>query len=75
MKAFAASRVLAGIVYEATASDPLVVLGVIAIMAGIGLVSAAWPARRAFSKAGNAVARRVKQNQASLCIPKGQASG
>jgi predicted permease len=46
---FAASRVLASIVYEATASDPLVILGVVATMAGIGLVSAAWPARRALS--------------------------
>jgi ABC-type antimicrobial peptide transport system permease subunit len=46
---FAASRVLAAIVYEATVSDPLVILGVVATMAGIGLVSAAWPARRALS--------------------------
>jgi hypothetical protein len=46
---FAASRVLAGIVYEATASDPLVILGVVATMAGIGLVPAAWPARRTLS--------------------------
>jgi len=46
---FAAIRVLAGIVYGATASDPLVILGVVATMAGIGPVSAAWPARRALS--------------------------
>jgi ABC-type antimicrobial peptide transport system permease subunit len=46
---FFAGRVLAGIVYEATASDPPVILGVVATMGGIGLVSAAWPARRALS--------------------------
>ena len=46
---FAASRVLASIVYQATASDPLVVLASVATMACIGLLSAAWPARRALS--------------------------
>jgi predicted permease len=45
----AASRVLASIVYQATASDPLVILAVVATMAAIGLASAAWPARRALS--------------------------
>lgn len=46
---FAAGRVLASIVYRATASDPLVILSVVATMAAIGLLSAAWPARRALS--------------------------
>jgi predicted permease len=46
---FAASRVLAGIVYQASASDPEVVLAVILAMALIGLVSAAVPARRAIT--------------------------
>jgi ABC-type antimicrobial peptide transport system permease subunit len=46
---FAASRVLASIVYQASASDPVVILSVVATMAGIGLLSAAWPARRALS--------------------------
>lgn len=43
----AASRVLASIVYQATASDPLVILGVTLTMACIGLLSAAIPAQRA----------------------------
>jgi ABC-type lipoprotein release transport system permease subunit len=44
-----ASRVLALIVYEATPSDPLVLTGVVVIMALLGL-SATWiPARRALS--------------------------
>lgn len=46
---FAAGKVLASIVYQATASDPLVILAVVATMAWIGLLSAAWPARRALS--------------------------
>lgn len=46
---FAASKVLASIVYQATASDPLVILAVVVTMALIGLLSAAWPARRALS--------------------------
>jgi predicted permease len=46
---FAAGRVLASIVYQATASDPLVILAVVATMGCIGLLSAAWPARRALS--------------------------
>ena len=45
----AASRVLASIVYQASASDPLVILGVVSTMAFIGLLSAAIPARRALS--------------------------
>ena len=45
----AASRLLASIVYQATASDPLVILGVAATMALIGLISATFPARRALS--------------------------
>lgn len=44
---FAASRLLAGVVYQATASDPLVVVAVVLTMIGLGLVSAALPARRA----------------------------
>lgn len=46
---FAASRVLANIVYQASASDPLVILAVVLTMALVGLLSAAWPARRALS--------------------------
>jgi predicted permease len=46
---FAASRVLASIVYQASASDPLVILAVVLTMAGIGLLSAALPAHRALS--------------------------
>ena len=44
---FAASRLLAGIVYQATASDPVVIVAVVLTMALLGLVSAALPARRA----------------------------
>jgi len=44
---FAASRILAGIVYQATASDPWVILGVAITMAAIGLTASALPARRA----------------------------
>jgi ABC-type antimicrobial peptide transport system permease subunit len=46
---FAASKLLASIVYQATASDPLVILAVALTMALIGLLSAAFPARRALS--------------------------
>ena len=46
---FAASHVLASIVYQASASDPLVILAVVLTMALVGLLSAAWPARRALS--------------------------
>jgi predicted permease len=45
----AASRILGSIVYQASASDPLVILGVVVTMAFIGLLSAAIPARRALS--------------------------
>jgi ABC-type antimicrobial peptide transport system permease subunit len=45
----AASKLLASIVYQATASDPLVIVAVVLSMAGIGLLSAALPARRAIS--------------------------
>ena len=44
---FAATRLLAGIVYQATASDPVVIVAVVMTMALLGLVSAALPARRA----------------------------
>ncbi|MGI8771873.1 MAG: ABC transporter permease [Acidobacteriaceae bacterium] len=43
----AASRLLASIVYQATASDPLVILAVTLTMACVGLISAAIPAQRA----------------------------
>jgi predicted permease len=45
----AASKLLASIVYQATASDPLVIVAAVLSMAGIGLISAALPARRAIS--------------------------
>lgn len=45
----AASRVLASIVYQASASDPLVLLAVTLTMLFIGLISAALPARKAVS--------------------------
>ena len=45
----AASKLLASIVYQATASDPLVIVGVALTMAIIGLVSATFPARRAMA--------------------------
>ena len=43
----AASKVLSSIVYHATASDPMVMIGVIVTMALVGLLSASIPARRA----------------------------
>ena len=46
---FAASRLLASIVYQATASDPLVLIAVAVTMTLIGVLSAALPARRALS--------------------------
>jgi len=46
---FAASKLLASIVYQATASDPLVIFAVAVTMAAIGLIAAAIPARRAFT--------------------------
>lgn len=45
----AASKLLTSIVYQATASDPLVIAGVALTMAAVGLISAAFPARRALS--------------------------
>jgi predicted permease len=45
----AASKLLASIVYQATASDPLVIVAVVLTMALIGLGAAAFPARRALS--------------------------
>src|SRR5579884_673602 len=44
-----ASGVLAQIVYEATPNDPLVLLGVIATMALLGVIATWIPARRAQS--------------------------
>jgi predicted permease len=44
-----ASRVLAYIVYQATSSDPVVLAGVVAAMALLGLVATWIPARRALS--------------------------
>ena len=46
---FAASKVLASIVYQASANDPLVLLGVLVTMLLIGLLSASIPARRALA--------------------------
>ena len=45
----AASRLLAMIVYQATALDPLVLLGVLATMGLVGVISASLPARRALT--------------------------
>jgi len=44
-----ASRVLASIVYQATPSDPLVLAGVILVMALVGLLATWIPAQRALS--------------------------
>lgn len=46
---FAASKLLASIVYQASASDPVVLVAVVATMALAGLASAFLPARRALS--------------------------
>jgi ABC-type antimicrobial peptide transport system permease subunit len=43
----AGSRVLAAVVYGASATDPLVLIAVCATMLLIGLLSVALPARRA----------------------------
>ena len=43
----AAGKLLASIVYQANASDPVVLLSVVAAMALLGFISAALPARRA----------------------------
>ena len=45
----AASRLLAMIVYQATALDPLVLLGVLVTMSLVGVISASLPARRALT--------------------------
>ena len=44
-----ASRLLAGLVYEATPRDPLVLIGALVAMTLIGLVATWIPARRAFA--------------------------
>lgn len=44
-----ATKVLASIVYHASAADPLVLLGVVITMALVGLLSASIPARRALA--------------------------
>jgi ABC-type antimicrobial peptide transport system permease subunit len=44
-----ASRLLAGLVYEATPRDPLVLIGAVAAMTLIGLVATWIPARRAMA--------------------------
>jgi predicted permease len=44
---FAAAKLLAGIVYQANVSDPLVLIGVGLTMAALGLAAAALPAHRA----------------------------
>ncbi len=44
-----ASRLLAGLVYEATPRDPLVLIGAVLAMALIGLVATWIPARRAIT--------------------------
>jgi len=49
MLGVAASRILASIVYHASASDPVVLLGVAATMAVVGFVAASIPARRALA--------------------------
>ncbi len=54
---FAVSRLLASIVYQASASDPFVLVAVVATMALLGFVSSALPARRAL-KADPAVLLR-----------------
>ena len=43
----AAGKLLASIVYHATAADPLILAGVILTMACLGLLAATLPARRA----------------------------
>jgi ABC-type antimicrobial peptide transport system permease subunit len=44
-----ASRLLAGLVYQATPRDPLVLIGAVAAMTLIGLVATWIPARRAMA--------------------------
>lgn len=45
----AATKLLASIVYHASAADPLVLFGVVLTMALVGLISASIPARRALA--------------------------
>ena len=45
----AATKVLASIVYHASAADPLVLLGVVLTMALVGIIAALIPARRALA--------------------------
>jgi len=45
----AATKILASIVYHASAADPLVLLGVVLTMALVGLLSGSIPARRALA--------------------------
>ena len=60
----AASRLLASIVYQATAADPFVILAVVLTMAFLGLLSAAMPARRALHIDPRCPpARRVENHQ------------
>jgi ABC-type antimicrobial peptide transport system permease subunit len=47
--AVAVSRVLASIVYGASSTDPVVLAGAVLMMAGVGVISAIGPARRALS--------------------------
>jgi predicted permease len=47
--AVAVSRILARIVYGASSSDPVVLVGAVALMALVGVASAIGPARRALS--------------------------
>lgn len=49
MLGFAATKLLASIVYQASASDPVVLVSVAATMALVGLASAFLPARRALT--------------------------
>lgn len=44
---FAATKLLASVVYHASAADPVVLVAVVLTMAGLGAVSAVVPARRA----------------------------
>jgi predicted permease len=44
----ASTRILAAIVYGASASDPIVLIGVVGTMLATGILSASLPARRAF---------------------------
>jgi ABC-type antimicrobial peptide transport system permease subunit len=45
----AASRLPAMVVYQASALDPVVLIGVLATMAVVGVASAALPAKQAFA--------------------------